>query len=74
MSTYNLDAAHYFTAPGLSFDAMTKYTGQKLELLSDYDIFLMFENGQYTIFMDIIIFLIYIYIFCNRYTWWIGPG
>ncbi|KAE9534114.1 hypothetical protein AGLY_008850 [Aphis glycines] len=45
MSTYNLDAAHYYTAPDLSFDAMLKYTGQKLELLSDYDMLLMFENG-----------------------------
>lgn len=42
---YNLDAAHYYTAPGLSFDAMLKYTGQKLEFLSDYDMLLMFENG-----------------------------
>ncbi|KAF0751850.1 DNA pol B 2 domain-containing protein [Aphis craccivora] len=30
MYTNNLDAAHYYTAPGLSFDAMLKYTGQKL--------------------------------------------
>ncbi|KAL4107208.1 hypothetical protein QTP88_017591 [Uroleucon formosanum] len=43
---YNLDAAHYFTAPGLSFDAMLKFTGQKLELLNDYDMLLMFENGN----------------------------
>ncbi|XP_050065307.1 uncharacterized protein LOC126554264 [Aphis gossypii] len=45
MSAYNLDAAHYFTAPGLSFDAMLKFTGQKLQLLHDYDMLLMFENG-----------------------------
>ncbi|XP_026821597.1 uncharacterized protein LOC113560012 [Rhopalosiphum maidis] len=45
MSTYNLDAAHYFTAPGLSFDAMLKFTKQKLALLSDYNMLLMFENG-----------------------------
>ncbi|CAI6349661.1 unnamed protein product [Macrosiphum euphorbiae] len=45
MKTYNLDAAHYFTAPGLSFDAMLKFTGQKLQLLHDYDMLLMFENG-----------------------------
>ncbi|KAF0741731.1 Uncharacterized protein FWK35_00024015 [Aphis craccivora] len=32
-------------APGLSFDAMLMYTGQKLELLSDYDMLLMFDNG-----------------------------
>ncbi|KAL4142028.1 hypothetical protein QTP88_004560 [Uroleucon formosanum] len=45
MRAYNLDAAHYFTAPGLSFDAMLKFTGQKLQLLDDYDMLLMFENG-----------------------------
>ncbi|KAF0710215.1 Uncharacterized protein FWK35_00029103, partial [Aphis craccivora] len=45
MKTYNLDAAHYFTAPGLSFDAMLKFTQQKLQLLHDYDMLLMFENG-----------------------------
>ncbi|XP_026819198.1 uncharacterized protein LOC113557856 [Rhopalosiphum maidis] len=45
LKTYNLDAAYYFTAPGLSFDAMLKFTGKKLELLSDYDMLLMYENG-----------------------------
>jgi len=45
MRAYNLHAAHYFTAPGLSFDAMLKFTGQKLQLLHDYDLLLMFENG-----------------------------
>ena len=45
MRPYNLDAANYFTAPGLSFDAMLKFTGQKLQLLHDYDMLLMFENG-----------------------------
>ncbi|KAL4153079.1 hypothetical protein QTP88_000912 [Uroleucon formosanum] len=45
MRAYNLDAAHYFTAPGLSFDAMLKFTGQKLQLLDEYDMLLMFENG-----------------------------
>ncbi|XP_026819595.2 uncharacterized protein LOC113558329 [Rhopalosiphum maidis] len=45
MRAYNLDAAHYYTAPGLSFDAMLKFTSQKLQLLHDYDMLLMFENG-----------------------------
>ncbi|XP_060876104.1 uncharacterized protein LOC132949299 [Metopolophium dirhodum] len=45
MRAYNLDHAHYYTAPGLSFDAMLKFTGQKLQLLHDYDMLLMFENG-----------------------------
>ena len=61
LSIYNLDAAHYFTTPELSFDAMTKYTGQKLQLLSDYDMLLMFENGQYIIFKNMHIIIIYIY-------------
>ncbi|XP_022163700.1 uncharacterized protein LOC111029134 [Myzus persicae] len=45
IKTYNLDVEYYFTAPGLSFDAMLKFTGKKLELLSDYDMLLMYENG-----------------------------
>ncbi|VVC35208.1 Ribonuclease H-like domain, partial [Cinara cedri] len=44
-TTYNLDPAYYYTAPGFSFDCMLKYTGVKLELPSDYDMLLMFENG-----------------------------
>jgi len=57
MKTYNLDAAHYFTAPGLSFDAMLKFTGQKLQLLDEYDMLLMFENGQYIIFLNVYIII-----------------
>jgi hypothetical protein len=45
MKTYNLDPAHYYTAPGFSFDCMLKYTEMKLELLTDYDMLLMFEKG-----------------------------
>ncbi|XP_025420172.1 uncharacterized protein LOC112690378 [Sipha flava] len=32
-STYGLDPAFYFTAPGFSFDCMLKHTGVKLKLL-----------------------------------------
>lgn len=35
--TYGLDPAHYYTAPGLSWDAMLKQTKVKLELLTDID-------------------------------------
>ena len=46
ITTYHLDPSFYYTAPGFSFDCMLKYTGQQLELLSDYDMLLMFEKGE----------------------------
>ena len=43
---YELDPAHYFTAPGLSWDAMLKMTKTKLELISDVDMFQFIEKGM----------------------------
>ena len=42
---YKLDPAHYYTSPGLAWDACLKTTGQHLQLLSDYDMLMMFERG-----------------------------
>jgi hypothetical protein len=42
---YKLDPAHYFTSPGLAWDAMLKLTKVKLELLTDPDMYLMIEKG-----------------------------
>ena len=42
---YNLDPAHYYTSPGLAWDASLKETGQELQLLHDYDMLMMFERG-----------------------------
>ncbi|CAH3174022.1 unnamed protein product, partial [Porites evermanni] len=42
---YNLDPAHYYTTPGLAWDACLKETGQELQLLHDYDMLMMFERG-----------------------------
>ena len=42
---YKLDPAHYYTSPGLAWDACLKTTGQNLQLLSDYDMLMMFEQG-----------------------------
>ena len=42
---YKLDPAHYFTAPGLAWDAALKLTEVELELLSDSDMLLMLEGG-----------------------------
>ena len=46
MKHYNLDPAHYFTSPGLSWDALLKKTGVELELLTDYDQHLFIEKGM----------------------------
>ena len=40
-----LDPANYYTSPGLSWDALLKKTKVKLELLTDYDMYLMIEKG-----------------------------
>ena len=42
---YGLDPAHYYTAPGLSLDALLKYTGAELKLLTDYDMHVVVEQG-----------------------------
>ena len=45
LENYELDPAHYYTAPGLAWDAALKVTGVNLELLSDIDMLLMVEKG-----------------------------
>ena len=42
---YGLDPCHYFSSPGLSWDAMLKMTGIKLEKTSDIDMYLFIEKG-----------------------------
>lgn len=42
---YKLDPAHYYTSPGLSFDAMLKYTGVNIELMTDIEMLLFAERG-----------------------------
>jgi hypothetical protein len=45
LKNYKLDPAWYFTTPGFAWDCMLKMTKEKLELLTDYDMLLMIENG-----------------------------
>ena len=45
MRYYSLDPAHFYTSPGLAWEACLKCTGIKLELLTDPDMLLMFERG-----------------------------
>ena len=42
---YKLDPCHYYTAPGLAWEACFKETKQELQLLTDYDMLMMFEKG-----------------------------
>ncbi len=42
---YGLGALHYYTSPGLAWDAMPKITKIKLDLISDPDMYMMIEKG-----------------------------
>ena len=42
---YGLDPCHYFSSPGLSWDALLKMAGVKLEKISDIDKYLFIEKG-----------------------------
>lgn len=42
---YKLDMCHFWTAPSLTWQAMLKHTGITLELLTDYDMFLLVESS-----------------------------
>ena len=45
IKTYELDPAHFISLPGLAWKACLKKTGVELELLADYDMWLMIEEG-----------------------------
>ena len=46
MQYYKLDPCHYFTSPGLSWDAMLKMTNIQLELMTDIDMYQFIEKGM----------------------------
>ena len=46
LKDYDLDPCHYFSAPGLSWDAMLKMTKVELEKISDPDKYMFFEQGM----------------------------
>jgi len=45
IETYGLDPAHYYTAPGLAWDAMLKHTKKELTLLTDPDMYNFVKLG-----------------------------
>jgi len=45
LQNYGLDPAHFYTTPGLSFQACLKMTDAKLQLFSEPEMHLLVENG-----------------------------
>ena len=41
---YGIDPCHYFSSPGLSWDAMLKMTGMKLKKIVDIEMYLFIEK------------------------------
>ena len=46
LKDYGLDPCHYFSSPGLSWDAILKMTGIQLEKVSNIDVYLFLEKGM----------------------------
>ena len=46
LKDYGLDCCHYFSSPGLSWDAMLKMTGIQLEKINNIDADLFLEKGM----------------------------
>ncbi len=46
LKTYKLDPTWYYTTPGFAWDCTLKSRKQKLELLTDVDMLLMFKRGK----------------------------
>ena len=44
LKTYGLDHCHYFSSTGLSWDAMLKMNGVRLEKMVDIDMYLFIEK------------------------------
>ena len=42
---YGVDTCHYFSSPELSWDAMLKMTGVRIEKIVDIDMYLFIEKG-----------------------------
>ena len=45
LNNYELDPAHFVSVPGLAWQACLKKTNVELELITDYDMLLMIEDG-----------------------------
>lgn len=68
MNLYGLEVSYYYSMPGLTFDAMLKYTKVEIELITDIDQLLFVERCKYdkNIFFSVLILFIHFLhlIFC----------
>ena len=46
LAYYGLDPCHYFSSPGLAWDAILKMSGVRLRLIDDVDMHLFIERGM----------------------------
>ena len=46
LKDYGLSRCHYFSSPGLSWNAMLKMTGIQLEIINNIDVHLFLEKGM----------------------------
>ena len=46
LKDYDLDPCHYYISPGLSWDAILKMTGIKLEKIQNINVHLFLEKGM----------------------------
>ena len=46
LKDYGLEPCHYYSSPGLSWDAMLKMTGVELEKIHDIDVHIFLEKGM----------------------------
>ena len=44
--TYQLEPLHYYSLPGFSWDAALKYSGEKVDLIKDLDMYLMIKKAM----------------------------
>ena len=51
---YELDSCHYFSSPGLSWDAMLKMTDVELEKISGIDKYLLLKKDQEEEFLTLL--------------------
>ena len=82
IQNYDLDPAHYYTTPGLSWDSALKMTKVQLELLGDIDMHLMIKKGNLCFRYKIIklklqtlsVFFIIIYLFIYLFALGVRGG